>query len=219
LDLDRILASLRDGIIALDFAAATQAAKEAMESGVDPNVAISEGMVPGMVIVGQKFERGEYFLSELVVATEVMKEGMSIITPYLKGQTRQKLGTAIVATVEGDLHDLGKNMFAELLKVHGFEVVDLGIDVPPSEIIAAVREYHPAIVGMSALLTVTMPKMGEVIDALKSENLRDKVKVIVGGSPVTGEFSKKIGADHRGINAAEGVKKCVEWITARKRRN
>jgi methanogenic corrinoid protein MtbC1 len=109
-------------------------------------------------------------------------------------------------------------MVAALLRVQGFEVVDLGIDVPPTAIIAAVKEYRPAIVGMSALLTVTMPKMGEVIDGLKSANLRDKVKVIVGGSPVTDEYSRKIGADHRGINAAEGVKKCVEWMTARERR-
>ena len=218
MDSMKYLRSLREGIIALDFAAVTKAAKEAMESGVDPNVAISEGMVPGMVIVGEKFEKGDYFLSELVVATEVMKEGMNVITPYLKGQTLKKLGTAVMATVEGDLHDLGKNMVAALLRVHGFEVVDLGIDVPPSRIIEAVKEHQPAIVGMSALLTVTMPKMGEVIDALKSENLRDKVKVIVGGSPVTDEYSRKIGADHRGVNAAEGVKKCVEWITARERR-
>lgn len=214
----KYLRSLREGIIALDFAAVTKAAKEAMESGVDPNVAISEGMVPGMVIVGQKFEKGDYFLSELVVATEVMKEGMNVITPYLKGQTLKKLGTVVMATVEGDLHDLGKNMVTSLLGVHGFEVVDLGIDVPTNRIIAAVKERHPAIVGMSALLTVTMPKMGEVINALKVASLREKVKVIVGGSPVTDEFAVSIGADHRAVNAAEGVKKCAEWMTALERR-
>jgi 5-methyltetrahydrofolate--homocysteine methyltransferase len=210
---------LRESIVNLDFGAVVKAAEEAMAEGLDPNLVINEGMVPGMAIVGEKFERGEYFLSELVVAAEVMKEGLKVVTPYLKGDSAQKLGKVVIATVEGDHHDLGKNIVSSLLRVQGFEVVDLGVDVPTERIIAAVREHQPAILGMSALLTLTMPKMGEVITTLKETSLRGKVKVILGGTPVTDEFAQSIGADHRAANALEGVKKCVEWVTSQERRN
>jgi 5-methyltetrahydrofolate--homocysteine methyltransferase len=213
------LKSLKESIVNLDFAGVVKAAREAMEAGIDPNKAINEGMVPGMGIVGEKFEKGEYFLSELVVAAEVMKEGLNVITPYLKGSAAKKLGKVVLATVEGDHHDLGKNIVGSLLQVQGFEVVDLGTDVSTSKIIAAVKEHKPQVVGMSALLTLTMPKMGEVVEALKKEGLRDKVKVIVGGTPITSEFAASIGADHKAANALEGVKKCVEWVSPQARRN
>jgi methanogenic corrinoid protein MtbC1 len=190
-----------------------------MDAGVDPNSAINAGMFPGMAIVGDKFEKGEYFLSELVVAAEVMKEGLKVVTPYLKGESAQKLGKVVIATVEGDYHELGKNIVTSLLRVQGFEVIDLGVDVPTVHIINAVQEHQPLIVGMSALLTLTMPKMGEVIKALKAASMREKVKVILGGTPVTDEFAASIGADHKAVNALEGVKKCVEWVTAQERRN
>jgi len=219
LSAEKYLESLRESIVNLDFGAVVKAAEEAMAEGLDPNLVINEGMVPGMAIVGEKFERGEYFLSELVVAAEVMKEGLKVVTPYLKGDSAQKLGKVVIATVEGDHHDLGKNIVSSLLRVQGFEVVDLGVDVPTERIIAAVREHQPAILGMSALLTLTMPKMGEVITTLKETSLRGKVKVILGGTPVTDEFAQSIGADHRAANALEGVKKCVEWVTSQERRN
>lgn len=218
MDVGRYLTALKESIINLDFKAVVEAARVAMEAGVSPNLAINKGMVPGMAIVGDKFEKGEYFLSELVVAAEVMKEGLNIIIPYLKEDVSKKLGKVVIATVEGDHHDLGKNIVTSLLRVHGFEVADLGTDVPTKSIIEAVKKYNPAIVGMSALLTVTMAKMGEVITTLKEAGLRDKVKVIVGGTPVTEEFAESIGADHRAVNALEGVKKCVEWVTAQERR-
>jgi len=219
LSAEKYLQALRESIVSLDFGAVVKAAQGAMAEGIDPNLVINEGMVPGMAIVGEKFERGEYFLSELVVAAEVMKEGLKVVTPYLKGESTQKLGKVVIATVEGDHHDLGKNIVSSLLRVQGFEVIDLGVDVPTEKIIAAVREHQPAILGMSALLTLTMPKMGEVITTLKETSLRGKVKVILGGTPVTDEFAQSIGADHRAVNALEGVKKCVEWVTAQERRN
>ena len=216
---EKYLAALKESIINLDFAAVTKAAEEAMKAGLDPNLAINHGMVPGMAIVGDKFEKGEYFLSELVVAAEVMKEGLKVVTPYLKGEGAKKLGKVVIATVEGDHHDLGKNIVASLLRVQSFEVIDLGVDVATEKIIATVKENQPSIVGMSALLTLTMPKMGEVIKALKAVGMREKVKVIIGGTPVTAEFAASIGADHRAVNALEGVKKCVEWIGTQERRN
>jgi len=212
---EKYLASLKESIVNLDFNAVVEVAKEAMDAGVDPRIAITDGMVPGMAIVGEKYETGEYFLSELVVAGAVMKEGMEVINPYLKGDSSKKLGKVVIATVEGDNHDLGKNIVTTLLGVQGFEVVDLGKDVPTDKIIDAVKERKPDILGLSALLTVTMPKMGEAIEALKAADLREKVKVIVGGSPVTPEFAERIGADHCAVNALEGVKKCTEWVTLR----
>lgn len=213
------LAALKESIVNLDFAAVAKAATEAMEAGVDPNAAINEGMVLGMAIVGDKFEKGEYFLSELVVAAEVMKEGLKVVTPYIKGESAKKLGKVVIATVEGDHHDLGKNIVSSLLRVQGFDVIDLGVDVATDKILAAVKEHQPSIVGMSALLTLTMPKMGEVIEGLKTASMRDKVKVILGGTPITEEFAASIGADHKAVNALEGVKKCVEWVKASERRN
>jgi 5-methyltetrahydrofolate--homocysteine methyltransferase len=213
------LSSLKESIINLRFDVVAKAAEEAMEAGIDPNKAINEGMVPGMVIVGEKFEKGEYFLSELVVAAEVMKEGLRVVTPYIKVKSACKLSKVVIATVEGDHHNLGKNIVTSLLWVQGFEVIDLGVDVATDKIVTAVKEHQPSILGMSALLTLTMPKMGEVIKALKTASMREKVMVIVGGTPITEEFAVSIGADHKAVNAVEGVKKCVEWVSSHKRRN
>ena len=213
MDREKYLVSLKESIVNLDFNTIVGVAKEAMDAGIDPRIAITDGMVPGMTIVGEKFESGEYFLSELVVAGEVMKEGMEVINPYLKGDSAKRLGKVVIATVEGDNHDLGKNIVTTLLGVHNFEVIDLGKDVPTDKIIDAVKEHKPDILGLSALLTVTMLKMGEAIETLKEADLREKVKVIVGGSPVTSEFAESIGADHCAVNALEGIKKCVEWVT------
>jgi len=210
---EKYLVSLKESIVNLDFNAVVEVAKGAMDAGVDPHTAITDGMVPGMTIVGEKFESGEYFLSELVVAGEVMKEGLKVIDPYIKGDSAKRLGKVVIATVEGDNHDLGKNIVTTLLGVYGFEVTDIGKDVPTDRIIDAVKEHEPDILGLSALLTVTMPKMGEAIEALKAADLRGQVKVIVGGSPVTPEFAESIGADHCAANALEGVKKCMEWAT------
>lgn len=216
---EKYLTALKEGIINLDFDGVAKAAGEAMEAGIDPNKAINEGMVLGMAVVGDKFEKGEYFLSELVVAAEVMREGVKVVTPFIKGKSAGKLGKVVVATVEGDHHDLGKNIVTSLLRVQGFEVIDLGVDVATDKIISAIKEHQPSIVGMSALLTLTMPKMGEVIEALKASSMREKVRVILGGTPITEEFAASIGADHKAVNALEGVRKCVEWVSSQERRN
>ena len=213
-DTEHLLA-LREAIINMDFEGIVVAAQGAMDAGVDPRAAITEGMVPGMVVVGQKFEEGEFFLSELVVAGEVMKDGIKVIEPYITGEA-EAVAKAILATVEGDYHDIGKNIVATLLAVQGFEVVDLGMDVPASKIVEAVREQHPDVLGLSALLSATMLKMGDVIEALRTAGLRDDVKVVVGGTPVTPAFADSIGADHCAANAVEGVHKCVEWISSGK---
>jgi methylmalonyl-CoA mutase cobalamin-binding domain/chain len=167
----------------------------------------------GMQIVGEKFESGEYFLSDLIVAGAVMKEGMEVINPHITGERSLHLGKVVMATVEGDYHDIGKTIVTTLLIARGFEVIDLGSDVPTETIVDTVIKNAPDIIGLSALITVTMPKMRDVIEALTDVGIRGKVKVIVGGTPVTTEFAQDIGADHRAADAVEGVEKCVEWMT------
>lgn len=210
---DEHLRALRDAITGMDLENIKNVAQAAMDDGVDPQTAITEGMVPGMVEVGEKFEAGEYFLSELVVAGEVMKDGVAVMEPYLTAEAAEESrAKAIVATVEGDYHDIGKNIVATLLSVQGFEVRDLGTDVPAERIVEEARSYQPDVIGLSALLSTTMPRMGEVITALDEAGVRKKTKVIVGGTPVTPAFAKSIGADHCALNAIEGVHACVEWM-------
>ena len=207
------LQALKDAITSMDLENIGKVAQAAMDDGVDPQVAITEGMVPGMVEVGQKFEEGEYFLSELVVAGEVMKDGIAVMEPYLTANAAEESkARAIVATVEGDYHDIGKNIVATLLGVQGFDVRDLGMDVPAERIVEEAKNFEPDVIGLSALLSTTMPRMGDVIRALEAAGLRDRVKVIVGGTPVTPQFAESIGADHCALNAIEGVHKCTEWI-------
>lgn len=208
------LRALHEAILNMDLEGIGAIAQAAMDAGVEPQAAITDGMVPGMVEVGQKFEEGEFFLSELVVAGEVMKDGMKVIEPYLTagaGSSDSK-AKAIVTTVEGDYHDIGKNIVVTLLGVQGLEVIDLGMDVPAAKIVEEVRIHRPAVLGLSALLSTTMARMGDVIEALKAAGLRDGVKVIVGGTPVTPEYADSIGADHCALNAIEGVHKCTEWL-------
>lgn len=207
------LKALRDAITSMDLDGIKAVAQAAMDDGLDPQEAITEGMVPGMVEVGQKFEEGEYFLSELVVAGEVMKDGIAVMDPYLTANAvEESKAKAIVATVEGDYHDIGKNIVATLLSVQGFDVRDLGMDVSAERIVEEAKTYKPDVIGLSALLSTTMPRMGEVIKALEEAGLRDRIKVIVGGTPVTQQYAASIGADHCALNAIEGVHKCSEWM-------
>ena len=207
------LQALKEAILTMDLEGITKVAQAAMDAGLDPQSAITDGMVPGMVEVGQKFEEGEFFLAELVVAGEVMKDGLTVIEPYISaGATSSTKSKAVIATVEGDSHDIGKNIVVTLLGVQGFDVEDLGIDVRADEIVERVREHKPEVLALSALLSTTMPHMGDVIEALKAAGLRSSVKVIVGGAPLTPAFADSIGADHCAANAIEGVNKCAAWV-------
>jgi len=214
----KYLAALKEAVLQMDYGLVVKAAQEAMAAKVDPLQAITEGMSPAMALIGEKFQSGEYFLPELIVAADVMKEGLKIIHPYLPKTGSRAGRKVVIATVEGDNHDIGKNIVITLLTARGFEVVDLGIDVPSKKIVEAVREHQPAILGLSALLTLTMLKMREVIAALKEAGLKEKLKVIIGGSSVTPEFARTIGADFSTTNAAEGVEKCLEWVKSREGR-
>lgn len=206
-----ILNKLRECIVNLDIEAIKQACQNALAAGISPLEAI-EGMAKGMDVVGEKYEAKEYFLAELLMAGEVMKEGMKILEPYLKEVKIKKLGKVVLGTVKGDLYDIGKNIVASLLGVAGFEVIDLGVDVPTEKFLETVCTQKPDILGMSALLTFTMPEMENVIKELEKAGQRGKVKVIVGGAPLTEEYAKKIGADAYAPDAVAGVNICKVWI-------
>ena len=209
---EEMLSRIRDAIVNLDIDNIGRLCEEAVKAGVPAYEVVMNGMAKGMEIVGEKYERNEYFLAELIMAGETMKEGMKVLEPYLKAGELKKIGKVVIGTVRGDLHDIGKNIVATLLSAAGFEVVDLGVDVSPEKFVEAVKENNPDIVGMSALLTTTMVEMEEVIKALKESGLRDKVKVIIGGAPITEEFAKKIGADAAAKDAVEGVNICKSWV-------
>jgi len=209
---EAILGRVSDSIVNLDIDGIKKACKEAIDAGILASDVVTNGMAKGMDIVGQKYEKNEYFLAELIMAGETMKEGMTVLEPYLKGAEIKRLGKVVIGTVRGDLHDIGKNVVLTLLNAAGFEVIDLGVDVPSVKFVEAVKDSKPDIVGMSALLTTTMVEMEATIKALKKAKLRDRVKVIIGGAPITQEYAKKIGADKAARDAVEGVNICKSWM-------
>lgn len=166
----------------------------------------------GMAVVGDLFEKNEYFVGDLIFAGELLTKSINMLKPMLGGDNTKKIGAIVLATVEGDLHDIGKNIFASMAEAVGLEVYDLGIDVTPSTFVEKVKEVKPQIVGMSGVLTLTIDSMKNTVDALKEAGLRDGVKIIIGGNPVTEEACQQIGADQFTTNAAEGVKICQGWV-------
>jgi corrinoid protein of di/trimethylamine methyltransferase len=189
----KMAASIIDG----DSDEAVSLAKRSIDTGVDPLDAITQGFVVGVNTVGEAFGRGDAFLPELVMAGEAMKAAVTTLDPEMKkrGTERKMLGKVVIATVEGDIHEIGKSLVATMLGASGFEVFDLGVDIPSDKIIGKALEVNADIIAMSALLTTTMVKQREVIEELEKEGLRSKVKVMVGGAPVTREWVTTIGAD------------------------
>lgn len=202
-----IIDGLKNAVITYDVNATSELAKKALEIGIDPIKAIEKGLVKGIREIGIKFENKEIFLSELIMATEAMNRGLKILEAELKKRKkhRRSLGKVMIGTVAGDIHDLGKTIVAAMLIANGFEVIDLGVNVPTETFIDKVKELRPKILALSALLTTTLPAQKEVIEALKKAGLREKVKVIVGGAPVTPEWAKEIGADGYAIDAKGAV--------------
>ncbi|NLP36693.1 MAG: cobalamin-binding protein [Firmicutes bacterium] len=167
----------------------------------------------GMTIVGDLFEQGEYFVGDLIFAGELLTNAIDILKPALGSVESGGVGTIVLGTVAGDLHDIGKNIFRSMAEAAGFEVHDIGIDQPPSAFVEKVKEVNPNIVGMSGVLTLALESMKDTVDALKEAGVRDSVKVIIGGNPVTKEACEQIGADAFTTNAAEGVKICQDWVS------
>jgi len=205
--MEKITRELKRTVLSYDVEGAMLAAKKAVEVGVDPLRAIEDGLAQGIREVGGKFGKGEIFLPELVMAAEAMKRALEVLEPELKRKKKERktLGRVLLGTVAGDIHSIGKTIVAAMLTANGFEVYDLGEDVPVERFVEKVRELKPDILGLSALLTTTLPAQGIVIETLKREGLRKTLKVIIGGAPASKEWAEKIGADGYGANAVEAV--------------
>ena len=204
---DDLFAAMRQSVIDGDPDAAAELATKALAAGVDPLTAIDEGYVPGMQHVGEEFRCGEMFLPDMMLAARAMQKGISILEPKMLGQSAQRrvLGRVVIGTAKGDIHEIGKNLVGMMLTASGFEVHDLGVDVAPERFVEKVREVGANVVGISALLTTTMVGQRAVIAALVNAGLRDSVKVVVGGAPVTRAWADEIGADGYGEDAVGAV--------------
>ena len=185
----------------------------AIQKGI-PAEKVIEVLSEGMNVVGAKYQAGEYFVTMLIIAGEVMKEAMAVLKPHLEGRSGGDLGKVVLATVAGDIHDIGKNILSTLLTTAGFEVIDLGIDVTAEDIVEAVKAHRPLVLGMSALLTTNLEQFPKVVTLLEEEGVRDGVKVIVGGATVTEDFARAAGVDAYAKTAVDGVNICKEWAAA-----
>jgi 5-methyltetrahydrofolate--homocysteine methyltransferase len=206
-----IFSNVKDG----DVNAVKANVQSAIDSGVPAVEILNEGMVAAMAEVGRLFGEGECFVPEMLIAARAMQSGMGLLKPHLKSAEVKSAGRVAVGTVKGDLHDIGKNLVAMMLEGAGFEIIDLGTDVPPEKFVQAVREQGAQIVVMSALLTTTMPSIKTTIDALTAAGLREQVKVMIGGAPVTQNFANQIGADGFAPDASRAVAAAQELISRR----
>jgi methylmalonyl-CoA mutase cobalamin-binding domain/chain len=205
------LEKISEAILDLDEPTALRLVEEMITNRVDP-VEILEECRRGMLTVGERFERGEMFLSEMIMASEIFKQVTERIKPTLKRISSETTGRVTLGTVEGDVHDIGKNIFAALLEADGFEVVDIGVDVPPERFLETIKEHKPNIVGMSSLLSSSLEAMRETVDAITSAGLRGRVKIIIGGGRVDKHAAEYIKPDAYSDNAAQGVKLCLELM-------
>lgn len=200
-----VFEDLSNGIIAGNLARVSEVTKKAVEDGLAPTDIINQGLITGMSVVGARFKAGEMFVPEVLMAARAMNAGLDIVKPLIAETDIPSGGKVVVGTVKGDLHDIGKNLVAMMLESGGFNVVNLGVDIAPENFAAAVKEQKPQIVALSALLTTTMLAMKDTIEVLKEEGLRNSVRVIIGGAPVTQQFADEIGADGYAPDAASAT--------------
>jgi len=210
--MDPQLKPIYDGIIEGDRTAVSEHVQEAVDAGLPAEVILKLGLVPAMSEVGRMFEEGEYYVPEMLIAARAMQAGLAILKPLLVASDVKATGTIVIGTVQGDLHDIGKNLVGMMLEGAGFELVDLGTDVQAEQFVQAVRDHQPDLVAMSALLTTTMPSMKKTIDALQDAGVRDNVKVIIGGAPVTPEYAAEIGADGFAADAGRAASLANELV-------
>lgn len=176
-----------------------------IESGTDPISIINDGLMPGMVVVGERFKLGEMFVPEVLMSARAMNSGIALVKPLINDEDLPNVGTVVIGTVKGDLHDIGKNLVAMMMESAGFKVINIGVDASTEKIIEAVKENNAKIVAMSAMLTTTMVYMKKVIEALEEAGLRDQVKIMIGGAPVTAKYAEEIGADLYTVDASSAA--------------
>jgi 5-methyltetrahydrofolate--homocysteine methyltransferase len=210
--MDNWFQEIRDAVVNRKKDQIEELVKGAIESGVDVDQIINDGLIVAMEVIGQKYTSGQIYIPEMLASAITMKKGLEAIKPFLKAQAVKSKGIILMGTVQGDIHDIGKNIVIMMLEGGGFQVVDLGVDVKKDKIVQQIEEIKPDLLGLSALLTTTMPGMKAVIDELEEKGLRKKIKVMIGGAPVDPLFAKKIGADGYGANAVEAVRLAKELI-------
>tara|TARA_Y100000590_G_scaffold81124_1_gene90139 strand:- start:4756 stop:5493 length:738 start_codon:yes stop_codon:yes gene_type:complete len=211
-DADPLMQEIAYALITGNDSEVSSLSKKALEEGFDANTVLDDGLIAGMAIVGIKFRDNIIFVPEVLISARAMKAGMAHIEPILSASGVEPKGTVVMGTVKGDLHDIGKNLCIMMLRGNGYVVHDLGVDTKSEDFINAVVEYEAPIMGMSALLTTTMPNMGRVIEAFDDEGLRETVKIMVGGAPVTQEFAEDMGADGYGKDAISCVDLANDFI-------
>ena len=209
---DRILNGIAEALTGLDMGGAIEGVNEALELGTTPQTIIKDGLGVGLDIVGKKFSDGEFFLSDLIFAGHIMKEATAILEPHLDSEASESEGVIVFATVEGDLHDIGKNIASTMLRSVGFKVVDLGVDVPAAEIVRVAEEEEADIVALSALLSVVEPYVVETIEALKGSKVGDKTKVLLGGRAIEAGMAERVKADAYAQDAWDGIAKARELV-------
>ncbi len=210
--MENVLDAIHGAVMEGDMPLAQEKVQEALDAGVAPADILQKGLVAAMAEVGRLFEEGEYFVPEMLIAARAMKAGLALLKPHLVKADVQPIGKIAAGTVKGDLHDIGKNLVCMMLEGAGFEIVDLGVDVPAERFVAAVAEQKVDILAMSALLTTTMPNMKANIAALQQAGLRDKVKIMIGGAPITEAYAVEIGADGYAVDASRAVAKAKELM-------
>ena len=212
--MSEIYEQLSTVILKGDVNQAPDLVQKALDENLAPKDILDNGLVAGMNEVGARFKRGDMFVPEVLMSARAMQAGLEILRPALVASGTKLIGTIVMGTVKGDLHDIGKNLVGMMCEGAGFEVIDLGFNVPPEKFLEAIKEHQPDIVGMSALLTTTMRSMGHTIKAIEEAGLRDNVKIMVGGAPVDAEFASRIGADGYGSNAVGGTEVAKQFVGA-----
>ena len=213
---DEILKGLYDETMVGNKPAVLELTQAGLDAGMPPETMLFDALIPSLEEVGARFERGDWFVPEMLIAGKAMAAALDLLRPLLAQTGVESVGTFVMGTVKGDVHDIGKNLVNIMLEGAGFTVIDLGVQVPPEKFIAAIEEHQPDIVGMSAFLTTTMPMFKANINAIEKAGLRDKVVVMVGGAPVTQEYADVCGADGYAADAATAVRKAKEFVTARR---
>lgn len=207
-----LLEEMNTSVIEGDGDKVGELTRQALDQGVEVKTILNNGLIVAMDVVGQRFESGELFIPEMLIAGEAMARGLNILRPLFKESGVKPQGTVVIGTVEGDRHSIGKSLVAMMMEGAGFKVIDLGVDVNPEQFVKSVKEEEAQLVGMSALLTTTMPSMKATIEALKGAGLKDRVKTLIGGAPVTQDYADKIGADGYAPDAATAVNKAKEVL-------
>ena len=208
-----IFKEIEEAVIKGDQNKVTEWVKKALAESIKPDDIISEGLLTAMEVVGKNYADAKIFIPEMLIAANAMKTGLALLNPLLVGGKMKTIAKVVIGTVKGDLHDIGKNLVGMMMEGAGLEIIDIGINAPPQKFVEMVKTHQPRFVGISALLTTTMPCMKDVIVALEESGLRQDVKVIIGGAPVTQSFADEIGADGYGSNASEAVFRIKEFLS------